>query len=138
MNFLSLEAHNISSLLQFSDDEEEKETDDLDDFTNNEQTDKECISFYRERNHLDINDHPKFVGQVRNPIEAIHSNNEIYFGEDEQPKLFASENRDNVTFDRFQGFEKSDEIFKKTLRFEIFKKTLQTLKIIYFTLLFMV
>lgn len=138
MDFLSLEAHDISSLFQFSDDEEEKETDDLDDFVNNEQIDEECVSFYRERNHLDINDYPKFVGQVRNSIEAINSANEIYFSEDKQPELFAPENRDNVTFDRFQGFGKSDKTFKKTLRFEIFKKTLQTLKIICFTLLFMV
>ena len=42
------------------------------------------------------------------------SDDESYFGEDEQPELYAPEKRE-VTFDRFEGFEKSVENFKKTL-----------------------
>ena len=57
--------------MQFSDDESEKITDELDNFINCDPIDKEDVSFYRERNLLNINNYPKFNGQVRNPLEAI-------------------------------------------------------------------
>ena len=56
MEFLSLEAEKDGVLLQFSDDESEKLTDRLDNFINDEPIDKEDVSFYRERNPLDIDD----------------------------------------------------------------------------------
>ena len=74
MEFLSLEAEKDSVLLQFSDDESEKITDKLDNFINDEPIDKEDVSFYRERSPLDIDDYLKFNGQIRNPLEAIFSN----------------------------------------------------------------
>ena len=74
MEFLSLEAEKDGVLLQFSDDESEKITDKLDNFINDEPIDKEDVSFYRERNPLDIDDYLKFNGQIRNPLEAIFSN----------------------------------------------------------------
>ena len=74
MEFLSLEAEKDGVLLQFSDDESEKLTDRLDNFINDEPIDKEDVSFYRERNPLDIDDYLKFNGQIRNPLEAIFSN----------------------------------------------------------------
>ena len=74
MEFLSLEAEKDGVLLQFSDDESEKITDRLDNFINDEPIDKEDVSFYRERNPLDIDDYLKFNGQIRNPLEAIFSN----------------------------------------------------------------
>ena len=74
MEFLSLEAEKDGVLLQFSDDESEKITDRLDNFINDEPIDKEDVSFYRERNPLDIDDYLKFNGQIRNPLEVIFSN----------------------------------------------------------------
>ena len=68
--------------MQFSDDESEKITDELDNFINGDPIDKEDVSFYRERNLLNINNYPKFNGQVRNPLQAIFSDDESYFGED--------------------------------------------------------
>ena len=62
-----------------------------------------------------MNDYPRFHGQVRNHLEAIYSDCESYYSENEQPELFAPENRDKVAFGRFKGFEKSADIFKKTL-----------------------
>ena len=116
MEFLSLEAEEENdNFLHFSDDNFEKETDEPDDFINDKPIDEEDVRFYRERNPLDINDYPKFNGQVRNPIEAIYSDTEPYFGEDEQPELYAPEKRDEVTFDKFECFEKSVEKFKKIL-----------------------
>lgn len=116
MEFLSSEAEDDCAILQFSDeDESKKTTDEVDDFIHDVPIEEESISFYRERNPLDVNDYPRFNGQVRNPLEAIYSDDESYFGDDEQPELFAPENRNEVTFDRFEGFEKSVETFKRTL-----------------------
>lgn len=116
MEYLSLEAEDDCAILQFSDeDESKKTTDELDDFIDDAPIEEESISFYRGRNLLDVNDYPRFNGQVRNPLEAINSDDESYFGDDEQPELFAPENRNEVTFDRFEGFEKSVETFKRTL-----------------------
>ena len=116
MEFLSSEAEDDCAILQFSDeDESKKTTDEVDDFIDDVPIEEESISFYRERNPLDVNDYPRFNGQVRNPLEAIYSDDGSYFGDDEQPELFAPENRNEVTFDRFEGFEKSVETFKRTL-----------------------
>ena len=116
MEFLSSEAEDDCAILQFSDeDESKKTTEELDDFIDGTPIEEESISFYRERNPLDVNDYPRFNGQVRNPLEAIYSDDESYFGDDEQPELFAPENKNKVTFDRFEGFQKSFETFKRTL-----------------------
>ena len=87
MEFLSLEAEVEGPLLQFSDDELEKITDEVDDFIGDDSTkvDQESRSFYSERNPTNVQDYPRFNGQVRDPLEAVFSENESYFGEDEQP-----------------------------------------------------
>ena len=87
MEFLSLEAEVEGPLLQFSDDELEKITDEVDDFIDDDSTkvDQESRSFYSERNPANVQDYPRFNGQVRDPLEAVFSENESYFGEDEQP-----------------------------------------------------
>ena len=100
MEFLSLEAEKDGVLLQFSDGESEEITDKLDNFINDEPIDNEDVSFYRERNPLDIDDYLKFNGQIRNPLEAIFS-------------LYVPEKRE-VTFDRFEAFEKSVKNFRRT------------------------
>ena len=92
MEFLSVEAEEEGVLLQFSEDESAKITDELDNFINGEPIDEEDVSSYRERNPLNTDDYPKFNGQVRNPLEPIFSDDESYFGEDEQPDLYAPEN----------------------------------------------
>ena len=59
----------------------------------------------------------KFYGQIRDPVEAILEENIPFYGhEDQQPELYAPEDREHVSFDKFEGFEKSVEKFKKTLR----------------------
>ena len=73
MEFLSLEAEVEGPLLQFSDDELEKITDEVDDFIDDDST------------KVDQQDYPRFNGQVRDRLEAVFSENESYFGEDEQP-----------------------------------------------------
>ena len=115
MEFLSLEAEEDGVLFKFSDDESEKKTEELDNFIKDEPLDKEDVSFYRERNFLNINNYPKFNSPARKPLEVTISDDESYFGEDEQPELYAPKKREEVTFDRFEGFEKSVENFKKTL-----------------------
>ena len=87
-----------------SEHESAKITEELDNFINGEPIDEEDVSFYRERNPLNIDDYLKFNGQVRNPLEPIFSDDESYFGEDEQPDLYAPEKWEEVTFGRFLGF----------------------------------
>lgn len=88
MEFLSLEAEDDCPLLQFLDEEEsEKTIDELDNLINDDPIEEEGVGFYRERNSFDINDYPRFNGQVRNPLEAIYSDNESYFGEMSNPSF---------------------------------------------------
>ena len=89
------------------------------------------VSFYRERNPSNLNDYPIFHGQTGNPLETVLSDNESYFGEDEQPEIFAPENRKNIIFNRFEGFERNVNIFKLYL-------ILKRLKITYLIHSFMV
>ena len=47
----------------------------------------------------------------------VYKDNEMFFGpEDMQPELFAPENREDVEFDKFDGFEESVKKFKDTLQ----------------------
>ena len=114
MEFILDEAEDDGSTLQFSDEDEEMPSD-MSNFIDDSNIPEESISFYRERDPLNVNDYPKFHGQTRDPIEAIFSDTESYFGEDNQPELFAPEDRQGVHFDRFKGFEKSAENFLKSL-----------------------
>ena len=107
MEFILDQAEQDGPKLQFSD--EEDVTDEISDFP------EESMSFYWERDSQNLDDCPKFHDQTRNPIDAIFSDTESYFGEDNQPELFAPEERKGVEFDKFQGFEKGAENFKKNL-----------------------
>ena len=115
MEFILDEAGDDSFDLQFSDLEEELADDDISTFIDNSQQNKESISFYRERDPQNLNEHHKFNNQTRKPIEVVYSDIESYFGEDAQPEFFAPEERQSVEFDKFQGFEKHAESFKKLL-----------------------
>ena len=102
-------------MLQFSDEDEEEVSDKLSHFIDDSYIPEEGVSFYRERDPQNLDDYPKFHGQTRNPIEAVYSDTESYFGEDDQAELFAPGNRETADFDKFQGFEKSAESFLKSL-----------------------
>ena len=103
--------------LVFSEDEEEKITDELDNFNGNGPQPDEDISFYRQLDHANLDDYPKFHGQTRNPIKVIHEDDNPFYGhEDQQPELYVPEDREPVSFDKFAGFEKSIKKFKKTLK----------------------
>ena len=101
--------------LVFSDDEEEKITDG---FIDNGPQPDEDVSFYRQLDPTNLDDYPKFHGQIRNPIKAIYEDDTPFYGhEDQQPELYAPEDRESVFFfDKFEGFEKSIEKFKKALK----------------------
>lgn len=70
MEYLSLEALEEGSQLVFSDEEHEKETDELDNFIG-DRTAEQNVSFYRRADPSNINAYLRFHGQTRNPIQAI-------------------------------------------------------------------
>ena len=114
MEFLLTEATD-DCLLKFSeeeDDESGKTTDEMDDFIDDSPREEEVVSYYRGNNPLDVKDYPRFHEETRNPV---FSDSKSYFGDDEQPELFAPENREQVTFDRFEGYQQAASIFSKTL-----------------------
>ena len=115
MEFLSLEAEEENgSILVFSDIDEDFDAGEINNFIDDNPIDKEDVSFYRERNPLNVNDYPAFNGQTRDPLAAIYEDYELFYGGDLQPELYAPEHRNSVTFDKFEGFENSIKRFKKT------------------------
>ena len=63
MDFIQTEAVEDQPLLVFSDEEdEEKITDELDDFINSSFQSDGDVSFYRQLDHLNVNDYPKLQG----------------------------------------------------------------------------
>ena len=117
MEFILDKAEDDSSKLRFSDEDEEEVSNDISNFIDDSSIPEESVSFFRERERdpQNLDNYPKIHGQTRDPIEAICSDTESYFGEDDQPELLAPENRETVDFDKFKDFEKSAEKFKKSL-----------------------
>ena len=58
------EAEDDTSMLQFSDGDEEEATDDLSNFINDKYIPEEGVSFYRQRDPQNLNDYLKFHGQT--------------------------------------------------------------------------
>ena len=115
MEFLSLEAEEENgSILVFSDIDEDFDAGEINNFIDDNPIDEEDVSFYRERNPLNVNDYPAFNGQTRDTLAAIYEDYEPFYGVDLQPELYAPEHRNSVTFDKFEGFENSIKRFKKT------------------------
>ena len=115
MEFLSLEAEEENgSILVFSDIDEDFDAGEINNFIDDNPIDEEDVSFYRERNPLNVNDYPAFNGQTGDPLAAIYEDYELFYGGDLQPELYAPEHRNSVTFDKFEGFENSIKRFKKT------------------------
>ena len=117
MEFISADAEEDRPLASSDDQKYEKTTDELDDFIDDSTQPQEDVSFYKQLDPNNIENYPKFHGQTRNPIEAIYEDDESFYGhEDQQPELYAPEGRKHVSFDKFKGFERSIEKFKKTLK----------------------
>ena len=74
MEFISNEAVEDGPLAFSDNEEEEKTTDELDNFIDNGPQSKEDVSFYRQPDRANLDDYPKFNGQTRNPIKAIYEN----------------------------------------------------------------
>ena len=116
MEFISNEAVEDGPLV-FSDDQKEKITDELDNFIDNGPQPDEDVSFYRQLDPTNLDNYLKFNGQTRNRIKEIYEDNAPFYGhEHQQPELCAPEDRESVSFDKFEGFEKSIKKFKKTLK----------------------
>ena len=97
--------------------DDQKETDEIDDNFIDDRPVEEDVSFYRERDAFNANDYPRFLNQTRDPLQAVHEDSELFYGhEDQQPELYAPQDRSNVTFDTFKGFEKSIKKFNETLK----------------------
>ena len=115
MDFILDEAQDEFLILQFSGEVKPVENDDMSNFIGHSQVTEESISFYRKSDPQNLEDYSKIPGQTRNPIEAIDSDIELYFGKDNHPELFAPENRDLAECDKFQGFKKSVGKFRSSL-----------------------
>ena len=133
MDFISNKAMEDRPLV-FSDDEEVKKmTNEIDDFLDNGSQPEEDVNFYRQLDPANIDDYSKFNGQTSNPIEAIYEDDTPFYDhEDQQSELYAPEDRESVSADKFEGSEKSIKKFKKTL------KILRVVKISFLMLSFMV
>ena len=77
-------------MLQFSNEDEEVETDDLSNFIGDKYIPENGVSFYRQRDPQNLHDYLKFHDQTRDPIEAVFLDTKSYFGEDNQPEPFCS------------------------------------------------
>ena len=119
MEFIETKAveSNNKQPLFFSDGEEEKITDRLDDFIDNSEQPGDDVSFYRRLYPLNIDHYPKLPDQTRDLLDAIFEDDTLYYGkEDIQPDLYAPEDRDFVSFNKFASFKNSVEKFKKALK----------------------
>ena len=76
--------------------------------------DKNCrndsVTFYR-----NVNNSQKFHNQQKETSEELDRNENLYFGEDGQPEMFAPENINDVEFHDFSDYKKKAAQFKKTL-----------------------
>lgn len=115
---MKADEENGNFLIFSNDDEQAVAEDEMNNFIDDTLIEEEDVSFYRGEIPLDINDYPKFNGQVRNPLDAIYVDGKPNCGcEDEHPELYVPEKRIEVTFDKFEGFEKSIEKFENICKF---------------------
>ena len=94
---------------------------------------EEDISFCRQLDSENFDNYPKFNSTTCNPINTIYEDDFPFYGnEDQQPELYAAKDRESISFEKLEGFEKHIEKFKKTL------KILRVVKISFLTLSFTV
>ena len=119
MDFIQSEAIDESQQNEpqnFSDDDE-KTNDEMDDFIDDSKQPMEVVSFYRKLDPGNIDNYIKFPNQTRGPRVAVYEVDEMFFGtKDTQPELLAPKNRENVEFDKFEGYEKSVKKFMNALQ----------------------
>ena len=119
MDFIQSEAIDESQQNEpqnFSDDDE-KTNDEMDDFIDDSKQPMEVESFYRKLDPGNIDNYIKFPNQTRGPRVAVYEVDEMFFGtKDTQPELLAPKNRENVEFDKFEGYEKSAKKFMNALQ----------------------
>ena len=96
--------------LVFSDEKDEINNDQMGDFIDDTDQQREGVSFYRQLKP------EKFPNQTRNDKDAVYEDDDPFFGiEDTQPELYYPTDREFVTFDKFKGFESYVKNFKKNL-----------------------
>lgn len=74
---------------------------------------EEDPSFYRSFDNRE--EYHRFRNQTKNPVEVVKEPESKYYGEDNMPELFDSENREDVTFDLFENDRDKADLFKKSL-----------------------
>ena len=108
MDFIQFEAIDESQqneTLNFSYDEK---TDQDEKFIDDSEQSMEDVSFYRKFDQENLDHYNTFTNQTRDPKVALYEDDKMLFGnEDTQPELYDPEVRENVEFDKFDGFEKS-------------------------------
>ena len=74
----------------------------------------DSATFYR-----NFENSQRFQNQQKNIAEEIDKDEELYYGEDGQPEMFAPEDSKHIEFHSFNNYKKKAEEFKRTLlRFE--------------------
>ena len=113
MEFINFEVHEENPQnysLNFSDEDENESN-----FINDSEEITNDVSCYRSLDHNNV-EHNKFPNQTRDPITGVYEDKKIYSGEDDtQPEFYIPEDRENVNFDNFTGFEKSVKNFYNSL-----------------------
>ena len=114
MDYIEFEANEENLPLVFSDVEDEITNDEMEDFIDDTDQQREDVSFYRQVDPENIECYSKFRNQRRNLKEEIYEDNQPYFGkEDTQSELYEPQNKDLVNSNKFSGFEKSVKKSKK-------------------------
>ena len=83
MDFILNEATEDGYSVFCDNEEEEKITDESDDFINNRPQPEEDISFYRQLDPENINNYHKFNSTTRNPIDAIYEDDIPFHGHED-------------------------------------------------------
>ena len=110
MGFIEFEANEENPPLVFSDDEDQITNDEIDDFIDDTDKQREGISFYRQLDPENIKHYPKFRNQTRNPNEAVYEDDKSYYGgEDTQPELYDPENRDLISLLALKSLSKNSK-----------------------------
>ena len=105
MDYIAFEANEENPPLIFCGVEDEIINNEMEDFIDDTDQQREDINLYRQLDPENIKHYPQFFNQTRNPKEVIYEDDQPYFRkEDTQPELYEP---------KFSGFEKSVKKFKE-------------------------
>ena len=105
MDYIAFEANEENPQLIFCGVEDEIINNEMEDFIDDTDQQREDINLYRQLDPENIKHYPQFFNQTRNPKEVIYEDDQPYFRkEDTQPELYEP---------KFSGFEKSVKKFKE-------------------------